>query len=98
MAAKMSSYRFQKCAKVAVAMYLREKGQPLIKGKDIEMVSHMWILGNNKGMFTGPNSDGYYFEVTYNVERNEFYVDAYKKESNQLFFPEQLDLPLEFED
>lgn len=49
----------------------------------IQIVWYAWILGNQKALLTTPgNSDGLYFEVTFNKDKNEFYVDRYKKQSN----------------
>ena len=89
----MDSYLFLKYAKIAVHMHLKKKGQYL-KPSDIYHVQTAFVLGNNKGTFSGPNSDGLYYEVTYNKEKNEFYVDEYEKLSNTMIKPEQLDLDL----
>ena len=44
------------------------------------------ILRNNKAMVaTTVPGDGKYFEVTYNGEKGEFYVDEYVKVSNKAF-------------
>lgn len=48
-------------------------------------VWHCYILGNEKWLF-GVILDGYssdfYFEVTYNKEKEEIYIDEYKKSAN----------------
>lgn len=49
---------------------------------EISVVWQCWILGNQKALLTTGNSDGLYFEVTYNVDKNEFYFDAYGKKLN----------------
>jgi hypothetical protein len=41
------------------------------------------VLGNNKALLSTPISDGMYYEVTYNGDRNEIYFDAYKKFENR---------------
>ena len=44
------------------------------------------ILRNNKAMIsTTVPGDGKYYEVTYNGEKGEFYVDEYVKVSNTAF-------------
>ena len=50
----------------------------------IFMVWSCKILKNNKGLFsTSRENDSRYFEITYNGETDEFYVDCYVKEWNQ---------------
>lgn len=39
-------------------------------------------LQNAKGLFASSRSDGLYCEVTYNGDKDEFYVDIYRKLSN----------------
>lgn len=44
------------------------------------------VLKNWKALIsTSVPGDGLYFEVTYNGEKLETYVDTYKKEDNQVF-------------
>ena len=40
------------------------------------------VLQNNKGLFSTPIEDGRYYEVTFNGDKHEFYIDAYIKEKN----------------
>lgn len=42
------------------------------------------ILQNNKAMLSTTVSDGMYYEFTWNGDKNEAYLDAYKKWKNQL--------------
>ena len=56
-----------------------------IKIKDIE-IYNVWnckTLQNNKGLFISSLYDGMYYEITYNGNKNEFYLDAYKKFENK---------------
>ena len=39
-------------------------------------------LQNNKAMVSTTVSDGMYYELTYNGDKNELYLDAYKKHEN----------------
>lgn len=41
------------------------------------------ILQNNKAMLSTNASDGRYYEVTYNGDKNEIYFDSYVKEYNE---------------
>ena len=40
------------------------------------------ILQNNKALASTTLFDGMYYELTYNGDKNEMYVDAYKKFEN----------------
>lgn len=53
------------------------------KPENIYIVWLTKVLGNNKAMLSTTFKDGLYFEVTYNGNAEEFYVDKYKKESNR---------------
>lgn len=46
----------------------------------------VWIcktLQNNKALVSTTVSDGMYYEFTYNGDKNELYMDAYKKWENK---------------
>lgn len=40
------------------------------------------VLQNNKALLSTTIEDGMYYEITYNGDKGELYVDAYKKEDN----------------
>lgn len=42
------------------------------------------VLENNKCLISTHEVDGYYWEVTYNGLKGEFYVDRYYKENNRM--------------
>lgn len=45
----------------------------------------VWVcktLQNNKALLSTNVSDGMYYEITFNGDKNEFYFDAYKKWEN----------------
>ena len=53
-----------------------------------ENVFVVWMcktLQNHKALLSTTVSDGMYYEITYNGDKNEFYVDAYKKWENFSF-------------
>lgn len=55
-------------------------------GLDPEDMYCVWLakaLQNNKGLFSTDGVEGLYFEVTYNGDKQEFYVDSYTKTSNR---------------
>jgi hypothetical protein len=57
---------------------------------DVYFVTCTYILGSIKGMFSTTLPDGKYYEVTYNHEKNEMYVDQYvKTKQNKINFNEE---------
>ncbi len=48
------------------------------------LVWSCYTLGNSKYIFAVP-SEGLLFEVTYNKEKNCYYVDRYRKEENSCY-------------
>lgn len=46
-------------------------------------VWYNYTLGNWKALISTTVPDGMYYEVTYNKEKREMYLDAYKKWENQ---------------
>ena len=53
--------------------------------KDVYVVWLSKTLQNGKALLSTTRPDGMYYEVTYNGDKNEFYVDAYKKVVNRRF-------------
>ena len=50
---------------------------------DIYVVWLSKTLQNNKALLSTDKDDGRYYEITYNGDKDEFYVDMYKKEMNR---------------
>ena len=51
--------------------------------EDVFCVWYNYTLGNWKALISTTVPDGMYYEVTYNKEKREMYLDAYKKWENQ---------------
>lgn len=49
---------------------------------DVYVVWSCKTLQNNKAILSTTVSDGMYYEITHNGDKNETYVDAYKKWEN----------------
>lgn len=49
---------------------------------DVYIVWSCYILGNYKMLLSSTLHDGMYYEVTYNANKHEYYLDAYKKFEN----------------
>lgn len=50
---------------------------------DVFIVWSCKTLQNNKALASTTVSDGMYYEITYNGDKNEVYLDAYKKWENK---------------
>ena len=48
----------------------------------VYVVWYCWILENQKCLISTTIPDGKYYEITYNKERNEMYVDTYVRTEN----------------
>lgn len=55
-----------------------------ITEEDVYVVWSCKALQNNKALLSTTLFDGMYYELTYNGDKNELYLDAYKKWENQL--------------
>lgn len=66
--------------KIAIEAVLDYVGEPHNYG--VYVVWACKTLQNNKALLSTTLSDGLYFEATYNGDKKELYLDAYKKEKN----------------
>ena len=82
----MESYEFEKICKNAIIKYYKENGEVTdnveLNIKDIYIVWSCKTLQNNKALLSTTLYDGMYFECTYNGDKKEMYLDAYKKWKN----------------
>ncbi len=83
----MKNNDFEKLCKEIVRDYSNEH---LDKTDDVKItlddVYIVWsckTLQNNKAMVSTTISDGMYYELTYNGDKKELYLDAYKKWENK---------------
>ena len=67
-----------------VNMMLDKTDNKQITEDDVFIVWMCKTLQNNKAMASTTLFDGMYYELTYNGDKQELYLDAYKKWSNQL--------------
>ncbi len=82
----MENEKFLKVVKAAVTKYVNERLDKS-DGKKIteDDVFIVWLcktLQNNKALASTTLSDGMYYELTYNGDKDELYFDAYKKWEN----------------
>lgn len=51
----------------------------------VYIVWYAFVLGNWKALVSSTIEDGRYYEVTFNKDKSEMYVDSYVKEENVCF-------------
>lgn len=82
----MSEKEFVKLAKVVVADYankhLDKTDNMVITEEQVFIVWMCKVLQNNKALLSTTLPDGMYYELTYNGDKDELYLDAYKKFEN----------------
>ena len=77
----MDNKKFVELAKKAVVDYYNENGNK-ITADEVYVVWLCKTLQNNKALLSTNVSDGKYCEVTLNGDKEEMYLDVYKKEKN----------------
>lgn len=86
----MGSQEFLNICKVKVAEYFNHKKDVTdsigdFTVDDVFVVWYSKTLQNHKALLSTPVSDGMYYEMTFNGNKNELYMDAYKKWENKKF-------------
>lgn len=81
------SYEFEVICKNAIIDYYNSRAEITdnfkIGIKDVYVVWLCKTLGNNKALLSTTLLDGMYYEVTFNGNKSEMYLDAYKKFENK---------------
>ena len=82
----MSNYTFLDLCKDIVVKYFNDHADKTDNKKitkdDVFIVWSCKTLQNNKALVSTILFDGMYYECTYNGDKKEMYVDAYKKWEN----------------
>jgi len=83
----MSNDKFLKLCKKIIVDYFNNRTDKTDKYEITEdNVFIVWsckTLQNNKALVSTTVSDGMYYELTYNGDKKELYLDAYKKWENK---------------
>lgn len=82
----MNEYEFRAFAYMIIRGYVTEhldKSDGAVPDFDIYVVWECKTLQNNKALLSTTLRDGMYYELTYNGDEGEFYLDAYKKFENR---------------
>lgn len=85
----MKNNDFEKlCIKIIVD-YFNERVEKtdnfVLKENDVFIVWSCKTLQNNKALLSTTVPDGMYYELTYNGDKKELYLDAYKKLENKVY-------------
>ena len=80
----MGNEDFIRLIKESVVYYSNatHKSEKPITNDDVYVVWMTKVLQNNKALAATTLADNMYYEITYNGDRQEAYVDAYVKEKN----------------
>ena len=82
----MDTQKFIQFAIKAVVDYFNEHvdttDRAALTPEDVYVVWSCKTLGNNKALLSTTVPDGMYYEITHNGDKNETYVDVYKKWEN----------------
>ncbi len=85
----MDSKQFEQLCKNTVYAYVNEHmdktDEVNFTQDDIYVVWMCKALQNNKALLSTTLMDGMYYECTYNGDKQELYLDAYKKFENKKF-------------
>lgn len=85
----MENEEFLRLCKAKVAEYtnahMDKTDRQQIHVNDVYLVWSCKALQNNKVLLSTTVPDGMYYELTYNGDKKELYLDAYKKFENQCF-------------
>ena len=83
----MTDYEFMTICKQKVRDYFNEKAEKTdgftISEQDVYIVWSCKTLQNWKALLSTNMPDGMYYELTYNGDKSELYLDAYKKWENR---------------
>ncbi len=83
----MKNNEFEKLCVKTIVDYFNEKVDKTdnftLKEEDVFIVWSCKTLQNNKALVSTTVSDGMYYELTYNGDKKELYLDAYKKTENR---------------
>ena len=82
----MDNDKFIELCKEKVVDYLANGALSIPSDISTDYVYVVWLnrtLQNNKALLSTIISDGMYFEITYNGDKNEMYFNAYKHVHNE---------------
>lgn len=85
----MGNQEYLNICKAKIADYFNSRSDKTdkmhITVDDVYVVWYCKTLQNHKALLSTTVSDGMYYEMTYNGDKNQLYMDAYKKWQNICF-------------
>lgn len=91
----MKNDEFIKICKKTIVNYFNDRVEKTdnktITEEDVFIVWSCKTLQNNKALVSTTVLDGMYYELTYNGDKKELYLDAYKKWENRCIKIEESD-------
>lgn len=78
----MNESNFTKICKELIIKWYNKNNVVKLNESEIYVVWLVKVLQNNKALLSTTIPDSMYYEVTYNGDKKEFYLDAYKKVEN----------------
>lgn len=79
----MDNGKFIDICKNEVVKYTNDHLDKQISSDDVYVVWLTKALQNNKALLSTTLLDGMYYELTYNGDKNELYIDVYKRFENK---------------
>ena len=79
----MDNGKFIEICKNEVVKYTNDHLDKQISSDDVYVVWLTKALQNNKTLLSTTLLDGMYYESTYNGDKNELYIDVYKRFENK---------------
>lgn len=79
----MDNGKFIDICKNEVVKYTNDHLDKQISFDDVYVVWLTKALQNNKALLSTTLLDGMYYELTYNGDKNELYIDVYKRFENK---------------
>lgn len=91
----MNSYEFEKICKNAIIKEFNSSKDKTdkfeLRIEDVYVVWSCKTLQNNKALLSTTVPDNMYYECTYNGNKNELYLDAYRKQYNKCIISNNFD-------
>ena len=75
----MTSNEFEVLARVAVTVACKRLYEEDVDTDDVQIVWFAHVLGNKKAILIANGPNNRIFEVTYNKDTDEMYIDCYEK-------------------
>ena len=96
----MDSYKLMVACKNIILDYIKNEKEITDKKikiniEDVYVVWSVKVLQNNKFLMSTTSPDGLYYELTYNGDKEEVYVDVYKKWKNYVVKRDELNYKVE---